>query len=72
MESEVNDEIPYIPSAELILTPHLNEDVLRHMVTFLDFQSIINFRLVSREWNAACLPILMKRGTYNRKETLPF
>jgi hypothetical protein len=65
MESEVNDEIPHIPSPELILTPHLNEDVLRHMATFLDFQSIINFRLVSREWNAACLPVLMKRGTYN-------
>jgi hypothetical protein len=65
MESEVNDEIPHIPSAELILTPHLNEDVLRHIATFVDFQSLRHFRLVSREWNAACLPILMKRGTYN-------
>jgi hypothetical protein len=35
------------------------------MATFLDFQSIINFRLVSREWNTACLAILMKRGHYN-------
>jgi hypothetical protein len=44
---------------------HLHEDILRHIVTFLDFQSIKRFRLVSLEWNAACLPILMKRGYYN-------
>jgi hypothetical protein len=44
---------------------HLHEDILRHIATFLDFQSMRRFRLVSREWNAACLPILMKRGQYN-------
>jgi hypothetical protein len=43
----------------------LHEDVLRHIATFLDFQSLRPFRLVSREWNAAGLSILMKRGHYN-------
>jgi hypothetical protein len=44
---------------------HLHEDIIRQLATFLDFQSLRQFRLLSREWNAACLPILMKRGTYN-------
>jgi hypothetical protein len=43
----------------------LHEDVLRHIATFLDFQSIKHFRLVSREWNAAGMCILMKRGYYD-------
>jgi hypothetical protein len=60
MESEANKEIPHTPSSDAILI----EDVLRRIATFLDFRSIQQFRLVSREWNAACLPILMKRGHY--------
>jgi hypothetical protein len=44
---------------------HLHEDVLRHIATFLDFQSLRQFSLVSREWNAAGLSILLKRGTYD-------
>jgi hypothetical protein len=65
MESETN-QIITIPSPEdVILSPHLDEDVLRHTATFLDFHSLRLFRLVSREWNAAALPILMKRGNYN-------
>jgi hypothetical protein len=43
----------------------LHEDVLRHIATFLDFQSLRQFSLVSREWNAAGMSILMKRGHYN-------
>jgi hypothetical protein len=43
----------------------LHEDVLRHIATFLDFQSLRQFSLASREWNLAGMPILMKRGTYN-------
>jgi hypothetical protein len=43
----------------------LHEDVLRHIATFLDFQSLRQFCLVSREWNAAGMSILMKRGTYD-------
>jgi hypothetical protein len=65
MGSEVNEKIPHIPSPNVILGPRLDEDVLRHIATFLDFQSLRHFRLLSREWNAACLPVLMKRGTYN-------
>jgi hypothetical protein len=69
MESEANNALIVTTIAhsldELILTPYLDEDVLRHIATFLDFQSLRQFRLVSREWSAACLPILMKRGHYN-------
>jgi hypothetical protein len=43
----------------------LHEDVLRHIATFLDFQSLRQFSLVSREWNAAGMSILMKRGYYD-------
>jgi hypothetical protein len=66
MESEASDSVA-IPRAVGMLrdVPRLHEDILRHMVTFLDFQSIRQFRLVCHEWNAACLPILMKRGYYN-------
>jgi hypothetical protein len=45
--------------------PSLHEDILRHIATFLDFQSIRQFRLVSREWNSAGTAILMKRGYYD-------
>jgi hypothetical protein len=68
MESEAKRAlITIFPSQddELIPTPHLHEDILRHIATFLDFQSLRQFRLLSPEWNAACLAILMKRGTYN-------
>jgi hypothetical protein len=66
MESEANKSLKVpSPDDDPILSPHLDEDVLRHIATFLDFQSLRQFRLVSREWNAAFLPILMKRGTYN-------
>jgi hypothetical protein len=66
MESEANNSLT-VPSSDDddILSPHLDEDVLRHIATFLDFNSIRQFRLISREWNAAFLPILMKRGHYN-------
>jgi hypothetical protein len=66
MESEANKFLT-TPSPDDVVnpTPHLDEDVLRHIAPFLDFQSLLQFRLVSREWNAAFLPILMKRGTYN-------
>jgi hypothetical protein len=70
MESEANNKartatiIPS-PDDELITILDLQEEILRHIATFLNFQSIKNFRLVSREWNAAGLPILMKRGYYN-------
>jgi hypothetical protein len=63
MESVANNDMNRIPSPGLI--PRLNEDVLRRIAPFLDFQSLRKFRLVSREWNAACLPILMKRSYYN-------
>jgi hypothetical protein len=67
MESETNKApTTSIPSPdELISISHLPEEVLRHIATFLDFQSLKNFRLVSPEWNAACFPILRKRGTCN-------
>jgi hypothetical protein len=67
MESEANKALAtIIPSPdEIIPTVQLNVDVLRHIATFLDFQSLLQFRLVSREWNSVALPILMKRGTYN-------
>jgi hypothetical protein len=65
MESNAKSEALIFPSpSELILTPHLHDDVLRHIATFLDFQSIRQFRLVCREWNAAGTGILMKRGYY--------
>jgi hypothetical protein len=64
MDSEVNNDIPHT-SPHAILLPRLNEDVLRHIARFLDFQSLRHFRLVSHEWNDVSLPILMKRGTYN-------
>jgi hypothetical protein len=66
MESEASYSVA-IPRAVGMLrdVPRLHEDILRHMVTFLDFKSIRQFRLVCHEWNAACLPILMKRGCYN-------
>jgi hypothetical protein len=67
MESEANKALTTINPIpdDAILTSHLDEDVLRHIATFLDFQSLRQFRLVSRVWNSVCLPILMKRGTYN-------
>jgi hypothetical protein len=65
MESEANKSLKIPSPDELIISPYLDEDVLRHIATFLDFNSIRQFRLISREWNAAFLPILMKRGTYN-------
>jgi hypothetical protein len=66
MESEANKAlITTIPSKDVVFTPRLPEEILRHIATFQDFQSLRQFRLVSREWNAACLPILMKRGDYN-------
>jgi hypothetical protein len=67
MESEASKAlITRSPSpAEPILTPYLHEDILRHIATFLDFHSLRQFRLVSHEWDSACLPILMKRGTYD-------
>jgi hypothetical protein len=66
MESKANNKIlTIIPSPdEVIINPHL-EDVLRHIATFLDFHSLRQFRLVSRDWNTASLPILMKKGNYN-------
>jgi hypothetical protein len=66
MESEANKSLTVQSSPDdVILSPHFDKDVLRHIALFLDFQSLRQFRLVSREWNAACLPILMKRGHYN-------
>jgi hypothetical protein len=67
MESEENMALPtIIPSPdELIPTVQLNVDVLRHIATFLDFQSLQQFRLVSRECHTVGTPILMKRGYYN-------
>jgi hypothetical protein len=56
MESEANKIV--------VLTPRLPEEILRHIATFLDFDSLPQFRLVSPEWNVAGLAILMKRGTY--------
>jgi hypothetical protein len=63
MESEDN-QVLVISSPDAAIHPHLHEDILRHVATFLDFQSLRQFRLVSREWNAIGLPILMKRGYY--------
>jgi hypothetical protein len=66
MESEANKTLTtIIPIPDNVIpTPRLNSDLIRHIATFLDFQSLRLFRLVSPEWNAACLAILMKRGTY--------
>jgi hypothetical protein len=63
MESEDN-QILITSSPDTAIHPHLHEDILRHVATFLDFQSLRQFRLVSHEWNAIGLPILMKRGYY--------
>jgi hypothetical protein len=64
MESEANKI--QIPNPDNVNSfPHLHEDILHHVATFLDFQSLRQVRLVSHEWNSVCLPILMKRGTYN-------
>jgi hypothetical protein len=66
MESEGNKCLTSpSPDSDVNLTPHLNEEVLRHIATFLDFQSLRRFRLVSRAWHAVGLSILMKRGYYN-------
>jgi hypothetical protein len=67
MESEANKTLTtIIPIPDNVIpTPRLNSDLIRHIATFLDFQSLRLFRLVSPEWNAASLAILMKRGTYN-------
>jgi hypothetical protein len=64
MESDADNKT-IIPNSDVVIIPHLEEDVLDHIATFLDFQSLRQFRLVSREWNAAAVPILMKRGYYN-------
>jgi hypothetical protein len=65
MESEADKtQIIHCPD-DVSLFPHLHEDNLRHLATFLDFQSLRQFRLVSHLWNAIGLPILMKKGTYN-------
>jgi hypothetical protein len=64
MESEANKIL--IPSPDNVNPcPHFHEDILRHVATFLDFQSLLQFRLVSHEWNDVGLPILMKKGYYN-------
>jgi hypothetical protein len=68
MKSEANKAPTTIipsPDDEVIPILHLPEEILLHISTFLDFKSLRQFRLVSREWNAASLPILMKRGNYN-------
>jgi hypothetical protein len=66
MESEAENKTQIIPNPDDINPfPHLHEDILCHVATFLDFQSLRQFRLVSREWNAIGLPNLMKRGYYN-------
>jgi hypothetical protein len=65
MESEADIKTQIIPNPDDVNPfPHLHEDILRQVATFLDFQSLLQFRLVSREWNAIGLPILMKRGYY--------
>jgi hypothetical protein len=64
MEFEVNRIVVPRPD-DVIPDPRLPEEILRHIATFLHFQSLPQFRLVSREWNVAGLPILMKRGHYN-------
>jgi hypothetical protein len=66
MESEA-DKFPVIPRPVGLLrdVPSLHEYILRHIATFLDFQSIRQLRLVSREWNFAGTGILMKRGYYD-------
>jgi hypothetical protein len=70
MESEA-DTFLVIPRQDELLrdVPSLHEDILRHIATFLDFQSIRHFRLVCREWNAAGTGILMKRGYYDLTHT---
>jgi hypothetical protein len=66
MESEAENKTQIILNPDDVNPfPHLHEDILRHVATFLDFQSLLQFRLVSREWNSIGLPILMKKGTYN-------
>jgi hypothetical protein len=66
MESEAENKTQIIPNPDDVNPfPHLNEDILGHVATFLDFQSLLQFRLVSHEWNAIGLPILMKKGYYN-------
>jgi hypothetical protein len=66
MESEAN-KILVIPRPVRLFRDvrYLHEDILRHIVTFLEFQSILQLRLVSAEWNAAGIAILMKRGYYD-------
>jgi hypothetical protein len=66
MESKAA-KFPVIPWSVGLLrdVPSLHEDILRHIATFLDFQSLRQFRLVSAEWNAAGAGILMKRGYYD-------
>jgi hypothetical protein len=59
------------PDDELISILDLPVKILRHIATFLDFGSLLHFRLVSSQWNSACLPILMKRGNYNLTHPCP-
>jgi hypothetical protein len=61
MESEADKSVT-IPSPDELILP---VELLRHIATLLDFQSLRQFRLVSPQWNAVGLPILMKRGHYN-------
>jgi hypothetical protein len=62
--AEANSKIilPRLTGLSLRDDLRLHEDVLRHIATFLDFQTLRPFRLVSREWNAAGMSMLMKRG----------
>jgi hypothetical protein len=71
MESKTNKVLSTSSSNDVILMLRVNEYILLHISTFLDFESLLQFRLVSHEWNAACLPILMKRGTYNLSHPSP-
>jgi hypothetical protein len=66
MESEVNKCLVFpTPVGMSWDVSRLHEDVLRHLANNLDFQSIRQFRLVCREWNAAGIAVLMKRGYYD-------
>jgi hypothetical protein len=66
MDSEASQfETPRPLGLSLWDVPLLHEDILRHIATFLDFQSIRKFRLVSSQWNAAGTGILLKRGYYD-------
>jgi hypothetical protein len=69
MESEANNKAltTIIPSPDELTTSILDlpVEMLRHIATFLDFRSLLQFRLVSAEWNAAGIRILMKRGYYD-------